>query len=655
MVESGSGTAITVTLSAESAFDVTIPVNASGTATPGSDFTWIPGGSAATGDVVILAGETSGQVTVTPQQDSSVEGTETIALALGTPTNGTLGSGSTHQMLLIDDDGPAVEVGFVSAASMVLESGGTMNVDLLLSDYAPQAVDVPLSTSGTADLGSDYSLANATVTIPVGSLSGSAVVTVVDDTDAEGDETIVLTMGTPTGADLGSPSIHTLTLQDDDGVPTVDFALPTSSFSEGAGLVSVGVQLSSPAPTQVEVTLAAAGTAVGGGDDFTLGANPLVIPMGATSGLFEVDLVGDSLYEGDETIELTLVSAVGADLGTAVTHTLDVTNDDAQPVVEFTTFRAVAAEIDGSFNLRFVLDGPSGLPVSVPFTASGDGAGPGDATLPPSPAVIPAGDTFVDLPVGLVIDRNPELAERILFELGAPTDATLGAINSQLVLISDGDRGPFAVPAALSPSVTSLQFPTLRTFESSPTQSVFFTNLNTVPLTVTDVARVGTMKGDFILSYPVPLPITLQPGTGFQVDVHFEPMGAGERSLMLRPETAEVTGPVMAVTCNGIAYGATGEEIRMNAAELVFDGPAREDYTAEYGVTGGSLGSSQASVSGTSLGRALPDVPLWVPVRLRIRAAQRRLRRFDSLLGAGANPGGRARHGRGARRGRGHR
>ncbi|MEM8713606.1 MAG: Calx-beta domain-containing protein, partial [Planctomycetota bacterium] len=568
---------------------------------PGSDYTWIPGGSSAAGDVTILAGETTGSVTVTPSQDSAVEGTETIALALGAPTNGTLGSGSTHQMLLIDDDGPAVTVGFVGAASQVMEADGSATVELLLSDYAPQPVDVPFTTGGSADLGVDYTLGSTTVSIPVGSLSAAATVTLVDDTDAEGDETIVLTMGTPTGAIAGSPSMHTITLQDDDGVPTVDFALPTSSFSEGSGTVDVAVQLSSAAATPVEVTLAIGGTAAGAGEDYTIGVNPITIPAGDSVGVFSVDLVQDNLFESDETIELTLASAVGADLGTATVHTLSVTNDDAEPVVQFTAFRSVVAEADGGFNLRLVLDGPSGLPVSVPFTASGDGSGPGDATLPPSPAVIPAGDTFVDLPVTLVVDRIPELGERILFELGAPQDATLGTISSQLFLLSDGDRGPFLLPDALAPSATSLQFPTTRAFESTPAQALFFSNLNSVPLTVTDVVRVGSMKGDFVLSYPVPLPITLQPGTGFQVDVHFEPMGAGERSLNLRAETTEVTGPATTVMCEGIAYGVTGDEVQMNMADVAFDGPAREDYTAEYGATGGNLGFSSSSVVGTSL------------------------------------------------------
>ncbi len=601
LVESAGTSAATVTLSNASAFDVTVPVMVAGVATPGLDYTWTPGGSGTLGALVLPAGTTSADVTVTALDDAVVEGTETASFSLGVPTNGTLGTSSTHQVLLIDDDGSPVEVAFVGTATPVGEDVGSVQVGVLLSDYAAQEVVVPVAASGTADLGADYTLVTPTVTIPVGALSGMATVTVIDDTDQELPEDIALQLGSPTGADLGSPSLHTITVTDNDGVPTVDFVLATSTVAEAAGSLPIEVILSSSAAADVTIPVTLTGDAIGAGTDYTVTPDPLVIPMGSTMAQFDLGVVADDLFENDETVTLTFGTIVGADAGLQIDHTVTITDDDTEPTVEFTSFRNVVEEIDGGFTVRVVLDAPSGLEVSVPFTVSGDAAGPSDSTLPPSPAVIPAGETFVDLPVTLVVDRIPELAERLLFELGGPpTHATLGTTTTHLVLLNDGDRGAHVVPSPLTASVASLSFPTTRALESSVPQSVFFTNLNASPLTLTGVKRTGTMKGDFGLSFPVPLPITLAPGASAQVDVVFQPMGRGHRSLEIRAETAQPTAPGSSVALAGLAFGTTGAEIVMNSAGVIFDGPGREDYSAEYGATGGVRGELVGPVAGTS-------------------------------------------------------
>ncbi|QDV07429.1 N-acetylneuraminate epimerase [Planctomycetes bacterium Poly30] len=602
LVESASGTMASVTLSAPSSFDVTVPVAATGTATVGSDYTWTPGGMSASGALMIPAGATSANVVLSTILDSTVEGTETAIFTLGAPTNGTLGAGTSHQVRLIDDDGPLVQVAFASSGGSVPESIGSLQVSVVATDYAAQPVVVPITTGGTATLGTDYTLGTSTVTIPVGSLSATATVTVVDDAAQESLETIVLGMGAVTGASVGSTAQHTISVMDNDGVPTLTFAAPTSSAAEGAGMKLVDVVLSGPAPAPVTVPVTLSGTAMGGGMDFSVTPNPLVIPAGASTGQFVVNLVGDTLYENNETVGLTFGALAGADPGGIVQHTLTITNDDPQPTVAFTSFRNVVAEMDGSFSVRLALSAVSGLPVQVPFTVSGTGSGPSDCTLPPSPAMIPAGAAFVDLPVTLVVDRIPELGEKILFELGAaPSNATLGTTLSHLVLLKDGDRGALAVPSALTPSVFSLSFPTTRTTQASVSQSVFFTNVHTTPLTLVDVARVGPMKGDFGLSFPVALPITLAPGASARVDVTFQPVGRGERTLVLSPVTQQTTSAPSTVALSGIAFGGTGEEILMNAADVLFDGPARQDYSPEYGATGGALGENSSEVSGTTL------------------------------------------------------
>ena len=59
--------------------------------------------------------------------------------------------------------------------------------------------------------------------IPAGTLTTTIIVTVNDDSLDENDETVVVTMDTPTNATLGATSVHTATITDNDPEPTVDF------------------------------------------------------------------------------------------------------------------------------------------------------------------------------------------------------------------------------------------------------------------------------------------------------------------------------------------------------------------------------------------------------------------------------------------------
>ena len=65
--------------------------------------------------------------------------------------------------------------------------------------------------TGTATgSGTDYTLANGTLTIPAGSTSGTiTIASIVDDTLDEVDETVIVTLSNPSNATLGSDDAHT--------------------------------------------------------------------------------------------------------------------------------------------------------------------------------------------------------------------------------------------------------------------------------------------------------------------------------------------------------------------------------------------------------------------------------------------------------------
>ena len=78
-------------------------------------------------------------------------------------------------------------------------------------------------------------MANDTLTISAGDTTGTITIgSIVDDLLDEADETVIVTLSSPNNATLGSNSVHTYTITDNDSTPTVDF---NTTSSNGARLL----------------------------------------------------------------------------------------------------------------------------------------------------------------------------------------------------------------------------------------------------------------------------------------------------------------------------------------------------------------------------------------------------------------------------------
>jgi hypothetical protein len=176
---------------------IVIPYTLTGNATPTADFT----GSAATGTVTIAAGATTGTVTLNAVADNATEGAETVTLTLGTPNVGTVTA--TPLTTTINDTSTALaanQVGLSGPAS-VNESASAVYTISVSAAVTGTALSVPYTLSGTTANGTDYSgsATTGTLTIPVGSTSATLTLPVTADSTTEGPETIIVTLGTPTG------------------------------------------------------------------------------------------------------------------------------------------------------------------------------------------------------------------------------------------------------------------------------------------------------------------------------------------------------------------------------------------------------------------------------------------------------------------------
>ncbi len=208
------------------------------------------------------------------------------------------------QSTATDSDKPTIN--FASASSASNGETGTVNINVTLSVASDSDVTIPYTLSGTATLTSDFTISASPLTIAAGSTSTAITVTVVGDKIVEDDETLIITLGTPTGADLGTKFTHTLTISEDTtgSLPEVAFDIEADAWEEGTDL-DVVVSLSEALTEDLEVAFTVKGRATLN-TDYEIDDSPLVILAGDTEAVITVSALADSEVDDSETVIITL-------------------------------------------------------------------------------------------------------------------------------------------------------------------------------------------------------------------------------------------------------------------------------------------------------------------------------------------------------------
>src|SRR3990172_7946980 len=298
---------IEVSLSAPSGKQVEVPYTLGGTAEGGVDYSLPPG------LVVIPAGQTTASIAVTIiNNGDNYETEETIILTMGAPLNATLGAPGEHTLTVTASPVPPT-VSFARVSQAESEGIGTLSVVAQLSSAYYQNVVVPFSLSGTAANGADYTVTSGQISIPAGSATGSISVIVVNDALDEDDETVILTMGPPSNVTLGSPSVHTITILDDEAPPLVYFTSPSQSGMEDVGQMLITVRLSPVSGRDVTVPFSVGGSATPGADYTISPSDTVFIPAGSTEATITIQVIHDEeLGEGNETVDVFMGTPVNA-------------------------------------------------------------------------------------------------------------------------------------------------------------------------------------------------------------------------------------------------------------------------------------------------------------------------------------------------------
>ncbi|MCU0546400.1 MAG: hypothetical protein MUE44_30260 [Oscillatoriaceae cyanobacterium Prado104] len=465
-------TTVSVTRTGSSSGAVSATVNLTdGTAVAPGDYTGTPiTVNFASGD---LAPKT---VTIPIVNDTLVEGTETLNLTLANPTgNATIGTQSTATANILDNDS---SLQFSNPTFSVSEDGTPIAaVRVTRTGSSAGAVSATVSlANGTAVAPGDFNNAPIAVNFANGDTAPKTItIPIVNDTLLEGTENLSLTLGSPTGnATIGSQSTATLNIIDNDSI--LQFSNPTFSVSEdGTPIAAVRVTRNGASAGAVSATVSLAdGTATSPAD---YNNAPIVVnfPTGDVSPkTVIIPLVNDTLFEGTETVNLTLGSPTGnAAIGTQSTATLNVVDNDSLLQFSNPTF-SVSEDGTPVAAVRVTRTGSSAGAVSATVTAT-DGTATSPADYTNAPVVVNFGPGDISpktVTIPIAEDTLAEGTENVNLTLGSPTgNAAIGPQSTALLNIIDND--------------STLQF----------SASTFTVNEDGTPVAAVRVTRTGASTG----------------------------------------------------------------------------------------------------------------------------------------------------------------
>ena len=147
--------------------------------------------------------------------DTTYEPDETFGVTLSSPTAATIATAAATGTIGNDDPVPTLTIADASGAEG--NSGvSTLALTVTLSNANAEPVTVAVATSdGTAQAGSDYQAQAGTLTFAPGVTTQSVALVITGDTINEANETVLVTLSTPTQATLARAQAVATVVNDD--------------------------------------------------------------------------------------------------------------------------------------------------------------------------------------------------------------------------------------------------------------------------------------------------------------------------------------------------------------------------------------------------------------------------------------------------------
>ncbi|GLU42665.1 hypothetical protein Musp01_02890 [Muricauda sp. NBRC 101325] len=433
-----------VSQSSVSPVDTEITYSVSGTATEGDDY------STLSGTLTIPQGDTSAEIGINVLEDVIVEGDESVIITLTGISSGLaqldVPANIEATNTIIDDDNPTATL--TATDDTATETGTTtgeftVNLDATNISGAPLTINYVISGSATS--GDDFIALTGTVQIANNSSSATILLTPIDDSEVEVDETVILTLAAGTGYSVGNPDEATVTIESED-VPTATITATDDTATEAGtttGTFTVSLDVANISGSPLTVGYSVSGTA-DSGVDFNALSGSVQIANNSSSATILLTPVNDTEIEIDETVILTLNAGVGYTVGSPNNATVTINSEDS-PIATITATDDTATELgttQGIFTVDIGSVNNTGSTLTVNYSVSGEATPDDDyVALSGSVNIIDGQQTAV-IVVDPLDDALTELDETVIVAIETGSGYTIGAPNTATVTIESEDDDP---------------------------------------------------------------------------------------------------------------------------------------------------------------------------------------------------------------------
>lgn len=448
--ESGDPAVFRIARSGSVLSNLTVRFQILGSASSPTDYEPIPD------FVTIPTGATFVDLTIIPVDDSTDETNETVTIHLLSAPGGRIGSPEINSITILDDDdSAALPVVTVAATDGLASEPGANTGTFTISRTGDTAAElaVTFSVGGTATT-ADYTAIGTTALIPAGASETTIIITPLDDSTFETNETVTVTLTLLAAYRVGASASGTVVIEDNE--VGVSIVAEGASSEDGSSTGSFVLTRTGSAAAELTVGFGIGGTAVRPAD-YASFSNSVVFPAGASTVSIPVTAVNDAVAEGSETVVTTLTAGAGYSVRTPNSATLLILDDE--PVVTVVAIDNTAHEAGGDGLFTIARSGNIADPLTVSFAIGGTASNGVDYAALPASVLLAAGQSSTNLTVSVIDDSEVEGPEGVSITIATNLSYSLGSPSSAVVTIVDNEVNLPPTIEILSPTTDIVSLP----------------------------------------------------------------------------------------------------------------------------------------------------------------------------------------------------
>ncbi|MCW3113043.1 MAG: carboxypeptidase regulatory-like protein [Segetibacter sp.] len=375
--------------------------------------------------VTIPAGQSATTFTITATNNTGLEGTVADSLRV----SATNFPGSAVSLSILDDDKPSLTFTQLPVEAM---EGQTVTFKISTDQTLKQPLQVFLTSENQKRF-----LVPSSVTIPAGAQSADVTVKLEQNTIPELDVAVKLVAGA-----ANHNSTNAIVQLKDDDLPGLELIVQTNIISEAAGYYATQATLRRKAGSN---PIAFTANLSSGSTNSLLLPASVVLAAGENEKTFNIGVVDNTLVDGDRKVSITasiFVNSCGCSAPStssgSVSGSVTVTDNDGAALEITATQITLPEGLSPAGYVRITRNTSTNNALSVSLSSSNKGE-----AIIGTTAVIPAGETFVDVPVTTINDRTADGNQQVYFQASSAGYST----GSIMVVVTDANKPDLQIPA----------------------------------------------------------------------------------------------------------------------------------------------------------------------------------------------------------------